>query len=244
MSDLVWPPDRGLPSGTVVSPRDPGGLPAPEGQSPALPGISVSPVGLCSFQPGRWLLSLGPVSQCRGAFSEAACVFGPYGVPESCSLHSARRDPRPVARALPSPRGASPRGSQYLSLSRTGHRNSSPLLLRAGAQRRSSSAGAFPPVDIPTPLKRPRQERGSDPFVGLTGGSGSERPRLGSRASAPPRRPGPGCHFVFVGMGYGTGTGGVLGHLFTSAWSPMGREPTGALEAAPSAQQTAAYSGG
>ncbi|KAJ1151370.1 hypothetical protein NDU88_004152 [Pleurodeles waltl] len=35
----------------------------------------------------------------------------------------------------------------------------------------------------------------------------------------------------------------VFGHLFTSTWSPRGREPTGALEAAPLTQQAAAYSG-
>ncbi|KAJ1117031.1 hypothetical protein NDU88_005232 [Pleurodeles waltl] len=90
MSDLVGPLDRGLPSGTVVSPRDPGGLTAPEGQSPALPGISVSPVGPCSFQPGRWLLSLGPVS--------ARCLY--------CSLthsHGSGKSPLPPFGLRPAP---------------------------------------------------------------------------------------------------------------------------------------------
>ncbi|KAJ1151711.1 hypothetical protein NDU88_004491 [Pleurodeles waltl] len=77
-------------------------------------------------------------------------------------------------------------------------------------------------------------------LFGLTGSSGSERLGLESRASAPPRQPGPGCHFVLAGRGYGTGTGAILGHLFTSAWSLRGRESTGALETAPLAQQTAA----
>ncbi|KAJ1122245.1 hypothetical protein NDU88_000745 [Pleurodeles waltl] len=70
-----------------------------------------------------------------------------------------------------------------------GRRSSSPLPLQAGARQLSSSAGGSPSVDTPTPLKRPRPERGPDLFVSLTVGSGSERPHLGSRSQ--PRRGGP-----------------------------------------------------
>ncbi|KAJ1138917.1 hypothetical protein NDU88_005297 [Pleurodeles waltl] len=180
--------------------------------------------------------SSGPraqISKCQAVPPEAACVFGPYGVSERRPLHSPRRNPRPVARSLPTPRVPHRVGRSTSASPGTGRRNSSLLLLRAGAQRRFSSAGAFPPVDVLTPLRRPRPERGSEPFVGLTRGSGSERPRLGSRASASPRWLGPGRHFVLVRTGRGPGTGAVLSHLFTSTWSPRGRGPTGALEAAP-----------
>ncbi|KAJ1178208.1 hypothetical protein NDU88_003455 [Pleurodeles waltl] len=92
--------------------------------------------GLC--RPTAW------VSLRRAALSEAARVFGSSGISERRSLYSVRWDPRSAARALPTPRGASPRGLQHLRLSYTIHCGLLPLLLPVRARRRSGSAGAFP----------------------------------------------------------------------------------------------------
>ncbi|KAJ1161903.1 hypothetical protein NDU88_002383 [Pleurodeles waltl] len=119
--------------------------------------------------------------------------------------------------------GASPCGSQHLRHSHTGRRNPSPLLLPAGARRRSSSAGAFPPVDVPTPLESPSQERASDPFIGLTGA-----PVQSGRIWGPglqPRRGGPDP--VAILFWFGRAAGRARGPFLPTSSPQLGPQGVG-----------------
>ncbi|KAJ1126117.1 hypothetical protein NDU88_004526 [Pleurodeles waltl] len=167
---------------------------------------------------------------------EAACVFS--------SLHSPRRDLRPAARALPLPRGCL---TARLAVSPPLPVPVTAVLSCCYFRGERASAPARP---APSPQSTLRHFKTSasgaqlqtlcQSHLGLRiRAAASGVPGFSLAEAVRTRSP-----FCFRWDGLRNGHGAVLGHLFTSSWSPRGRGPTGALEAAPLAQQTAAYSGG